>query len=243
MIVGRASAKRNSGVPAALVLAFTVALAAVTASSLFSSRAIAAQTETIRSQLNPKALSSPPPVTPRQGGSTNIPTIPGWQGSNTKVIPLPVVFRGCWAGTVPEVDSIRMLQPTMNRVMWLTKSYKLCYKQVGYNGRWQLTFAEGSVADRRQVSDQRQLIKVKSVSGSDRAHLVAYLHFRAPQLNPLGLPTGEVDTLDELTQLHCHVMPDKQSMEVRAHVFVERNDRPYVEIGWHTEFLRSGRGG
>lgn len=166
------------------------------------------------------------------------PVFPGSQGA-TREIPLPQVFRGCWQGSVPRVDSIVPLDPMAGRTIWLTKSYTLCYKQTGYSGNWELTYAEGAVANRREVSDQRQAIKVKSVSGNDRAEITAYLHFRAPVVGLFGEPTGMVNTLDELSHLHCYVMPDQQVMEVRAAVFVEQNTRPSVNITWHTRFFRS----
>jgi hypothetical protein len=80
---------------------------------------------------------------------------------------LPQVFRGCWQGSVPRIDTLQPIDPDAGRTIWLTKSYVLCYKQTGYNGKWDLTFAEGSVTDRRRVLDQRQSIRVKSVTGAD----------------------------------------------------------------------------
>lgn len=200
----------------------------------------AGQVQTLPSQQN-----IPPPsahVNPQSSQShtekTLPPVIPAPQGA-TREIPLPEVFRGCWQGTVAQVDSITPLDPSAGRTIWLTKSYTLCYKQIGYNGKWRLTFAEGTVADRRQVSDQRQSIRVKSVSGADRAEITAYLHFRAPVIGMFGRPTGLVNTMDELAHLHCYITPDRSTMEVQASVFVENDDRPYATITWHTRFLRT----
>jgi hypothetical protein len=207
--------------------------------------AMAGQVETLPAQqsipLPPKA----PPLTqqnqPEENESTIPPQLPGAQ-RDTREIPLPQVFRGCWRGAVPRIDTLVPIDPAARRTVWLTKSYTLCYKQAGYNGKWQLTFAEGAVSDRRQVSDQRQVIKVKSVNGPDRAELTAYLHFRARSLTMFGVPGGEVNTLDELTHLHCSVTPDKSAMDVRAAVFVENNDQPYANITWHTRFVRTTPG-
>jgi hypothetical protein len=203
----------------------------------------AGQIQTLPSQQNlppPPASSGLPPLTNQnsQREATIPPTFPGPQGE-TREIPLPEVFRGCWQGSVPQVDSIVPLDPSAGRTIWLTKSYTLCYKQTGYSGKWVLTYAEGAVANRREVSDQRQSIKVKSVSGPDRAEITAYLHFRAPSVSMFGMPTGIVNTLDELSHLHCSVMPDQQMMEVRASVYVEQNGRPSVNITWHTRFFRT----
>jgi hypothetical protein len=196
-------------------------------------------------QTLPSQQYAPPPpaqVKPQANQSesekTLPPVLPAPQGA-TREIPLPEVFRGCWRGTVARVDSITPLSSSAGRTIWLTKSYTLCYKQIGYNGKWHLTFAEGSVTDRRKVTDQRQSIRVKSVSGADRAELTAYLHFRAPVIGMFGTPTGIVNTMDELTHLHCYITPDKSTMEVEASVFVENDDRPYANINWHTQFYRT----
>lgn len=198
------------------------------------------QIQTIPSQQNiPQPQATPPPLQQQPGGTIpGPPNVPGPQG-NTREIPLPEMFRGCWAGEAAQVDSIVPLGPEAGQIVWLTKSYTLCYKQTGYGGRWQLTFAEGSVSDRREVWDQRQSIRVKSVSGPERAQLTAYLHFRAPQLNMFGQPVGTVNTLDELTLLDCLVTPGGGAMEVRAQVFVEMDDRPYARITWHARLRRT----
>ncbi|MBV8772596.1 MAG: hypothetical protein JO166_09760 [Deltaproteobacteria bacterium] len=134
---------------------------------------------------------------------------------------------------------MRPLSPDLARLIWLTKRYTLCYKQAGYNGKWQLTFAEGTVADRSEVSDQRQLIRVKSVTGSNRAELTAYLHFRTHGLVGFG-GIARPSTLDELTHLHCNVQLEQDLMSVSAAVFVETNGEPYAEVTWHTNFFRTG---
>jgi len=140
---------------------------------------------------------------------------------------------------VPRIDSLEPIDPRARDTIWLTKSYTLCYKQTGYNGKWELTFAEGAVSDWRQVSDQRQVIKVKTVAGPDSAELTAYLHFKARPVTMFGMPGFGINTLDELTHLHCYVTPDKTAMDVSAAVFVENNNEPYANITWHTRFVRA----
>jgi hypothetical protein len=163
--------------------------------------------------------------------------LPGPQG-NTREIPLPQVFRGCWSGSVPTLDSVRPLRPDAVNLLWLTKTYTLCYKQAGYSGKWQLTFAESRVANTREASDQRQAIKVKSVSGPNRAELTAYLHFRTHPIVTFWT-ARRADTLDELSHLHCDVIPERDRMAVRAVVFVERNGEPDVSLTWHANFFRA----
>ena len=199
----------------------------------------AAQLETVPSQQIPEAPTTPPPIMRQPGEIPSEPSrLPAPQG-NTREIPLPEVFRGCWAGSVPRVDSTQPLSPDTGRLIWLTKTYTLCYKQAGYNGKWQLTFAESAVADRREVSDQRQLIKVKSVNGRDRADLTAYLHFRTHGFIGFG-GIARPSTLDELAHLHCNVLTNGDLMAVSAAVFVETNGEPYAEVTWHTNFFRTG---
>ena len=205
----------------------------------FAGRARAAQLETVPSQQIPEAPTAPPPIMRQPGEIPSEPSrLPAPQG-NTREIPLPEVFRGCWAGSVPRVDSTQPLSPDTGRLIWLTKTYTLCYNQAGYNGKWQLTFAESAVADRREVSDQRQLIKVKSVNGRDRADLTAFLHFRTHGFIGFG-GIARPSTLDELAHLHCNVMTNGDLMAVSAAVFVETNGEPYAEVTWHTNFFRTG---
>jgi hypothetical protein len=201
--------------------------------------ASAQQLETLPSQQIPESRPTPPPLMRQPAEKPPSPgLLPAPQG-NTREIPLPAVFRGCWSGSVPRVDSMQPLSPETGRLIWLTKTYTLCYKQTGYSGKWQLTFAEGAVADRREVSDQRQSIKVKSVSGPDRAELIAYLHFRTRGFIGFG-GMARPSTLDELAHLHCNVESQRNLMTVNASVFVETNGEPYAEVTWHTNLLRNG---
>jgi hypothetical protein len=198
-----------------------------------------AQLETLPSQQIPKASTAPPPLARQPSENPNSPSqLPAPQG-NTREIPLPEVFRGCWVGSVPQIDTMQPLSPETGRLIWLTKTYTLCYKQAGYDGKWQLTFGESAVADKREVSDERQLIKVKSLSGPDRAELTAYLHFRTRGFAWFG-GVARPSTLDELTHLHCNILPGGDLMMVRAAVFVETDGQPYANVTWHTNFFRAG---
>lgn len=232
----RSALKRIRGGAPRITLA--LAIAAVMAPAAGYAQAV----QVVPSQQKPIAPSAPqtPAAQMPHPELSPAPLNPGNLGSNTREIPLPNVFRGCWFGQVSNVDSMRPLSPDAGHIRWLTKAYTLCYRQTGYNGRWQLTFAEGSVANRAIVSDQRQVMRVKSVEGPNRAVILSYLHFRAPQVNPFGMPTGVVNTLDELTHLHCTVSPDDGAMEVAADVFVENDGKPWVEMTWRARFIRIG---
>jgi hypothetical protein len=196
----------------------------------------AGQVQTLPSQQVPQSTPTPRPFIRQPGENQRLPVFPGPQG-NTREIPLPQVFRGCWSGSVPDVDSFRPLRPDAVNLIWLTKTYTLCYKQAGYSSKWQLTFAESKVANPREATDQRQSIKVKAVNGPNRAELVGYLHFRTHAfVNFWG--AAKADTLDELTHLHCDVIPEQEMMAVKAVVFVERNGQPDVSLTWHANFFR-----
>ena len=239
----RTSATSTNRPPRVSPVSKSIFPALITATSIFLGcyEAIAGQVQTLPSQQNlPPLAASPAPFTNQNQNRemTIPPTLPGSQGA-TREIPLPEVFRGCWRGSVAQVDAIVPLDRNAGQTIWLTKSYTLCYKQAGYAAKWVLTFAQGAVADPRQVRDQRQAIKVKSVDGPDRAEITAYLQFRAPTVTLFGMPTGIMNEQDELSQLHCQVNSDQQTMEVRATVFVETNGRPSVNIAWHTRFFRA----
>jgi hypothetical protein len=75
----------------------------------------AGQIETLPSQQSLPPLPAPRPPLVHQHQNQNQeetipPTLPGVQGP-TREIPLPEVFRGCWQGSVPQVDSIVPLDP------------------------------------------------------------------------------------------------------------------------------------
>jgi hypothetical protein len=218
------------------VLAVALALAASAPSG------DAANLEVLPSQQAPPQLPAPtaPPPMSFQQERTIPPQLPRGLGSNTREIPLPKIFRGCWSGSVPAIDSITPLRPDEAPLIWLTKLYTLCYQQTGANGEWKLTFADSSVADTDRVSDQRQAIKVKAVTGPDQAELSAYLHFRASQIGMFGMPNGMINALDELADLHCRMTPNRDAIAVRASVFVESNGEPYAEMTWHTRLERTG---
>jgi len=214
-----------------------LALAAVILFSL--AGAAPAQIGALPSQQIPSAHLTPPAIVRQPNEIPSSPLqLPAPQG-NTREIPLPQVFRGCWVGSVPRIDSTQPLSPERGRLIWLTKTYTVCYKQAGIQGKWQLTFAESAVADGREVSDQRHLIKLKSVSGPNRADLTAYLHFRthgSADFDGVARPS----TLDELTNLHCNVLPGGDIMTVSAAVFVETDGEPYANVTWHANFFRVG---
>jgi hypothetical protein len=214
-------------------------LSAAIGLALCANTSLAAGVEVLPSQQAPQLPATKPmPFAPQQE-QTVPPRLPMGLGSNTREIPLPKVFRGCWSGSVPAIDTIRPLQEGEPPLIWLTKLYRLCYRQTGANGKWELTFADSSVADRDRATDQRQVIKVKAVTGPDEVILSSYLHFRAESIGIFGTPNGNINTMDELADLHCRMTPDREAIEVQASVFVESNAEPYAEMTWHTRLERT----
>src|SRR5271170_3535190 len=105
---------------ALVLIGFTAAL--VTASSI--GEASAGGVQVLPSQTQPSLpprLALPPNSSQQEQTIPSRPVLPlPDQGSNTREIPLPKVFRGCWRGSVPTVDSITLLQPDEPRISWLT---------------------------------------------------------------------------------------------------------------------------
>src|ERR1700691_1927305 len=113
----------------AVLCAVAILICAPAALVIVAEPASAGQVQVLPSQQKP-TVGNPPNLPQSQtvpGQSATIPMPPGSVGSNTQEIPLPEVFRGCWTGEVPEVDSITPLSPDATHIQWLTKSYTLCY--------------------------------------------------------------------------------------------------------------------
>jgi len=216
-----------------------IGLSAAVGLALWPKMTLAAGVEILPSQQAPQLPAPKPmPFAPQQEQAIP-PQLPMGLGSNTREIPLPQLFRGCWSGSVPAIDTIRPLQEGEPPLIWLTKLYRLCYRQTGADGKWELTFADSSVADRDRATDQRQVIKVKALTGPDEVILSSYLHFRAESIGMFGTPNGNINTMDELADLHCRMTPDRDAIEVQASVFVESNAEPYAEMTWHTRLERT----
>src|SRR5690348_12402285 len=79
---------------------------------------MAAQLETLPSQQIPEAAKTPSHILRQPGGTPGAPwQLPGSQ-HNMREIPLPEVFRGCWSGSVPRLDSMKPLSPKVGRLIW-----------------------------------------------------------------------------------------------------------------------------
>ena len=171
----------------------------------------------------PPTPSPPPPPPPRP---INIPMM-------APQPVLPPVFRGCWQGTVEEVDSIRP-QPGGHKLgYWTPKTYRLCYKQVG-NGPYQLTFGETGIVASEKIAYSKGRVEIIATDGRSFARMHAFLHFDEYHAGAnFGRATFAVD---EATTLECQI--DRDQMRVSANVDGRREDQPWFLAHWHTTFIR-----
>ncbi len=211
--------------------------------------ASAQQMMQVQPQLSPapRATLAPPPPSnpemqipaqPRQQAWTPAPTPipPPPRMSVPLVAPQPVlppVFRGCWQGTVDNVDSITRAPGGHKLGYWTPKIYRLCYKRVG-NGPYQLTFGETDVVATAKIKYSKGSVEIKQTDGRSYAQFRAFLHFDEYHAgrNP-GLATF---TVDEVTVLECQI--DGDQMRVIADVDGRREDVPWFHAHWRATFVR-----
>ena len=146
---------------------------------------------------------------------------------------LPPVFRGCWQGTVENVDSIQRAPGGHKLGYWTPKSYRLCYKRVG-DGPYQLTFGETNVVATEKIKYSKGTVEIKRSDGRSYAELRAFLHF--DEYNKGFNPSGSTFAVDEVTMLECKI--DGDQMRVIADVDGRREDEPWFHAHWRTTFIR-----
>lgn len=145
---------------------------------------------------------------------------------------LPPVFRGCWQGTVEQVDDIRRLPGAHKLGYWTPKTYKLCYKRVG-NGPYDLTFGETGVVASEKIQYSRGKVTVLETDGRTSARMRAFLHF--DEYRAGSGPGGPTFPVDEVTMLDCAITGD--SMRVNATMDGRREDQPWFRARWHAIFI------
>ncbi len=146
---------------------------------------------------------------------------------------LPPVFRGCWQGTVEQVDSIKRAPGGRKLGYWTPKIYRLCYQRVG-NGPYQLTFGETDVVPTAKIKFSRGSVEIKSTDGRNYATLRAFLHFDEYHVG--ANPSRATFAVDEVTMLECKI--DGDQMHVIADVDGRREDEPWFHAHWRTTFIR-----
>ncbi len=151
---------------------------------------------------------------------------------NTQPV-LPPVFRGCWQGTVENVDSITRAPGGHKLGYWTPKTYRLCYKRVG-DGPYQLTFGETDVVASAKIKYSKGTVEIKQTDGRSYAELRAFLHFDEYREGPNSY--GATFSVDEVTLLECKI--DGDQMRVIADVDGRREDEPWFHAHWRTVFIR-----
>jgi hypothetical protein len=145
---------------------------------------------------------------------------------------LPAVFRGCWEGEVSVLDSIERLPGAPPIGYWTPKTYRMCYKRVGY-GPFQLTFTEAGIQRNRMITNAQGTMDVISTDGRTYATLRALLHF--DEYHGRGYFSGSTFPVDEVTKLQCQIEPD--GMHVIGSVYGMRNTQPWFRAYWHAVFV------
>jgi hypothetical protein len=199
----------------------------------------------------PRATTAPltPPSNPEMQIPQQVPQEPAqplWTALPTPAAPppiavpmvapqpmLPTEFRGCWQGTVEEVDSIQR-EPGGRKVgYWTPKTYRLCYKQVG-GGPYQLTFGETDVVASAKIKYSKGRVEIVATDGRSFARMRAFLHIDEYRAGPNV--SGETFAVDEDTLLDCQIDADR--IRVSAKVDGRREDQPWFQAHWHTTFIR-----
>jgi hypothetical protein len=147
---------------------------------------------------------------------------------------LPPVFRGCWEGTVYNVDSMERAPGGHALGYWTPKTYRLCYKRVG-NGPYQLTFGEAGIVASQKIKYSQGRVDIERTDGRSYAELRAFLHF--DEYRAGFNPAGDTFPVDEDTTLECQINGDQ--MRVIADVDGRREDQPWFRAHWRTVFTRA----
>jgi len=195
----------------------------------------------------PRPANSPPPASnremqipqqvPRQQW-TPAPPAPPPQRVSAPIVTnqpvLPPVFRGCWQGTVYNVDSIERAPAGHKLGYWTPKTYRLCYKRVG-EGPYQLTFGQTDVVATEKIKYSRGRVEIMKTDGRSYAELRAFLHF--DEFRAGFNPAGDTFAVDEATLLECRIDGDR--MQVIADVDGRREDQPWFRAHWRSTFARA----
>jgi hypothetical protein len=170
----------------------------------------------------------PPPLPPPQPvARPSIEQLPPQQLTTV----LPAVFRGCWQGQVPFLDSIVRLPGAHKVGYWTPKTYRLCYRRVG-TGPFKLTFGETGIAPTEKITNARGHVDAIATDGRAWAKMRSKLHF--DEYPPGGVGFSPTFAVDESTVLDCRIAAG--GMTVRADVYGTRDGEPWFRAEWHADF-------
>lgn len=149
---------------------------------------------------------------------------------------LPAVFRGCWDGRVPYLDSIERMYGAPKVGIWTPKTYRICYRRVG-NGPFELTFSQVGVDPSMKIINPTGRMDLISTDGRDAARMRAQLHF--DEYYASHRFENHTFAVDEETILDCAIQ-GSGAMLVRGSVFGQRDGSPWFRASWHAVFARVG---
>jgi hypothetical protein len=147
---------------------------------------------------------------------------------------LPAVFRGCWRGRVNELDWIERLPGAHKVGYWTPKTYRLCYRRLGDDGPFKLTFSDSGVEPNDKIIHPHGRVVPISTEGRAYATLRATLHFDEYSASRYSRST--TFAVDESTKLDCKIVGDM--MLVTASVYGERDGEPWFRARWHAKFVQ-----
>jgi hypothetical protein len=150
---------------------------------------------------------------------------------------LPAIFRGCWQGTVFDLDDIEFFPGAPRDSTWTPKTYFVCYRRTG-NGPFELTFNQAGIEHDSRIFNANGSVQLLSTSGNE-ALMQAFLHFDEHQASLAGLfgfgGGSSSFPVNESTKLRCVV--DSHGMQVWATVYGTREGQPWFQAHWHALFL------
>jgi hypothetical protein len=145
---------------------------------------------------------------------------------------LPAVFRGCWQGSVNQLDWIKRLPGAHKVGYWTPKTYRLCYRRVG-SGPFTLTFTETGVAPSDKIINVHGRVNALATNGRDWAKMHSDLHFDEYRVD--SGPGGDTFTVDETATLDCRITDNV--MRVTATVYGTRDGAPWFRAHWTSRFM------
>jgi hypothetical protein len=142
---------------------------------------------------------------------------------------LPEIFRGCWEGAVPYVDTIYSLPGAAPIGPWTAKRFRICYERTG-DGPFALTFTDVGIAFHELIINPTGRVEIVDTDGQTYATLRAYLNFdERRSRNP-----SSTFAVAEVMRMECQIVGDL--MRVRARVYGERDAAPWFRATWRATF-------
>lgn len=170
----------------------------------------------------PNDTTPPAPVAPSFQGKA-LPSLP--PSHQLLEIRIPATFRGCWKGEVLRLDSVRMLKPEMRRVIWLPKSFEMCFVERGHD-KWELTYSSFQLETAPSPFFQPVSDSLRVMAGKTRDAIVVESRTRFRNL---------IAVRDETTTITLSPR-GRDLLKADAELMAYDNGAPFVQSSWHTDF-------